>query len=193
MTGQLLKVTSTPFQAVRFTQNARLISSGSADIERRKALARMTAFQTHSTPGRGSLDVDYVNMVNRTFRTNSTVQPEAAVSNEAADVQMNDSSGSLSIAQPVSSAGSSVIASGSGTEAVPTQNVSQSVSLETDSAYTMDRGAFEFRVAKGDLTFVPPLVMTVITQRPEVHFEYLGDFNYVPPRNADSIAMNQTA
>ena len=42
------------------------------------------------------------------------------------------------------------------------------------------------RVARGDLTYLPPLVMTVITQRPQVHIEYLGDFNYVPPRDTDS-------
>ena len=38
------------------------------------------------------------------------------------------------------------------------------------------------KVAKGDLTYLPPMMMTIITQRPELHFEYLGDFNYVPPR-----------
>ena len=42
------------------------------------------------------------------------------------------------------------------------------------------------RVAKGELTYLPPMVMTIITQRPGVHVEYLGDFNYVPPRDGDS-------
>ena len=42
------------------------------------------------------------------------------------------------------------------------------------------------RVAKGELTFLPPMVMTIITQYPELHFEYLGDFNYVPPRNSQA-------
>ena len=56
MTGQLLKVTTTPFQAVRFSQNARLVSSGSVDLERRKAIARMRAFQSqHSS--RANLDM----------------------------------------------------------------------------------------------------------------------------------------
>ena len=57
--------------------------------------------------------------------------------------------------------------------------------METSTSYTAQRGAFEMRVAKGDLTYLPPLVMTIITQRPQVHVEYLGGFNYVPLRNGD--------
>ena len=56
---------------------------------------------------------------------------------------------------------------------------------EFTSSYTAQRGALELRVAKGELTFLPPMVMTIVTQRPELRFEYLGDFNYVPPRTAD--------
>ena len=55
------------------------------------------------------------------------------------------------------------------------------MSVETSSSYTTERGAFEMRVARGDLTYLPPMVMTIITQRPQVHVEYLGGFNYVPP------------
>jgi hypothetical protein len=64
--------------------------------------------------------------------------------------------------------------------------VTQDISVESGSNYTAQRGAFEMRVAKGELTYLPPMVMTIITQRPEVHVEYLGDFNYVPPRDGDS-------
>ena len=39
------------------------------------------------------------------------------------------------------------------------------------------------RVSRGDVTFIPALTMTIITQMPELHFEYLGGFNYVPPRD----------
>ena len=55
------------------------------------------------------------------------------------------------------------------------------ISVETNTSYTTQRGAFEMRVARGDLTYLPPLVMTIVTQRPQVHVEYLGGFNYVPP------------
>lgn len=55
-------------------------------------------------------------------------------------------------------------------------------SRESLSRYQTERGAFEVRVHRGDLAFIPPLVMTIITQYPEIHFEYTGGFNYVPPR-----------
>lgn len=56
-------------------------------------------------------------------------------------------------------------------------------SVEASSAYTVERGAFEMRVAKGDVSYIPALAMTIVTQLPEVHFEYTGDFIYVPPRD----------
>lgn len=56
---------------------------------------------------------------------------------------------------------------------------------EPQAAYTVQRGAFELRVAKGELSYVPPLDMTIIVQYPGTEFEYLGDFNYVPPHKDD--------
>jgi len=58
--------------------------------------------------------------------------------------------------------------------------------MEANSSYAMQRGAFEMRVAKGELTYLPPLMMTIITQRPQVHIEYLGGYNYLPPLNGSS-------
>ena len=55
---------------------------------------------------------------------------------------------------------------------------------ETVSSYTAERGAFELRVQRGDLTFIPPMVMTVIAQYPEIEFHYTGGFLYVPPSAA---------
>ena len=46
------------------------------------------------------------------------------------------------------------------------------------------------RVAKGELSYLPPMVMTVVTQRPQVHIEYLGGFNYVPPRDESGGNVN---
>ena len=46
------------------------------------------------------------------------------------------------------------------------------------------------RVAKGELTYLPPMMMTIVTQRPSVHVEYLGDFNYVPPRDDSGSNVN---
>lgn len=199
MTGQLIRVTTTQFQAVRFSQSARLVSSNSIDLERRKAIARMRAFQSKHSPTGRNMDMNYVNQINRTFSSNAanpvtTPSPRSASNTNA--IASSASSGNKALSNKVASnvsyssaiaatgttdgmEASAIIPVGSSQGAVSTQDPQAALSLETDSAYTMDRGAFEFRVATGDLSFLPPLVMTVITQRPEVHFEYMGGFNYV--------------
>lgn len=200
MTGQLIRVTTTPFQAVRFSQSARLVSSNSVDLERRKAIARMRAFQSKHSPAGHNMDMSYVNQINRTFSSNSASQAAApspaSPSNSHSYANSAPAGNTLSnskVANNVSYASntfasnetadetaiSTAASAASSQGAVSTQDAQAALSLETDSAYTMDRGAFEFRVATGDLSFLPPLVMTVITQRPEVHFEYMGGFNYV--------------
>ncbi len=64
-------------------------------------------------------------------------------------------------------------------------------SMETVSEYLVQREAFEFRIAKGDFSYIPPLSVTIVTQYPEIRFEYTGEFNYVPPRkNAIGSTIN---
>jgi len=36
------------------------------------------------------------------------------------------------------------------------------------------------RVHQGEITYLPAMNMTIITQMPEVKFEYTGDFVYFP-------------
>lgn len=183
---QLLKVTTTPFQAIRFTQNARLIPSDSVDLERRKAMARYTAFQVRNSGG-GFTDMAYINQVNNAFTKNDSIkqissapaqkilpsamapknsEPKQSISSEPSMQPAVSVSGSESIPLPVAQTASSR----------PVQQPS-----EIQAAYTAQRGSFELRVAKGDLSVVPPLVMTIITQYPSIQFEYVGGFNYVPP------------
>lgn len=185
MTGQLLRVTTTPYQSVRFSQSARLVSSDSVDLERRKAIARMRAFQSQHSGGK-TVDAgyDFVNQINRTFsvqQTQHSTAPSPKASNAVgeAPVQAPETA-------PAASASDSEMTSADATQAATVEtsssnDVQAAVSAESNSAYTMERGAFEFRVASGKLSFLPSLDMTVMTQRPEVHFEYLGGHNYVPP------------
>ena len=187
--GPLIKITTEPLQMVRFTQNARLVTSDSVDIEKRKALARQMSSRRSNPHVQGSVSVEDITRINRAFsRSNATPQ-----------VQVQDKSflqtALQHAAQPSAPAASSpapaVSAANGGSAYTPTAAlsastaVSQDISVETSTSYTAQRGAFEMRVAKGDLTYLPPLVMTIITQRPQVHVEYLGGFNYVPPRNGD--------
>ena len=37
-----------------------------------------------------------------------------------------------------------------------------------------------------ELSYVPPLVMTIVTQYPDIQFEYTGGFHYIPPREDSS-------
>lgn len=192
MAGQLLRVTTTPYQSVRFSQSARLVSSDSVDLERRKALSRMKAFQLQHSSSGGTVDVgyDFVNQINRTFSVQSTQQSVApspksssttgGSSSAVSDVTVSTDSGSMSVSSETAS-----VETASAAESVPLHDVQAAVSTESNSAYTMERGAFEFRVANGDVAFVPSFAMTIMTQRPEIHFEYLGGHNYVPPEKFD--------
>lgn len=192
MTGQLLRVTTTPYQSVRFSQSARMVSSDSVDLERRKAIARMRAFQSQHSSGNvtAGTSYDFVNQINRTFSVQSTQHATAPSSSgsgaiESSSPQGTDSAQVSSTAPSGSKAVSSEIAQSSAANTVSSRDVQESVSAENSSAYTMERGAFEFRVSNGDVAFLPPLTMTVMTQRPEIHFEYLGGHNYVPPEKFD--------
>lgn len=188
---QLIKITSTPIRTVSYRQGGRLVSSGSVDIERRKALARQMSFQRSA--GRNFVPVKDIAKINRAFSR----RPAAAVTGqnisrqESAFRSAQSSASQMNI--PTASAGAAPVpditvsdagyAEASAVVSAPVTNSysSTNISLESSSAYTAELGALEMRVAKGELTFLPPMVMTIVTQYPELHFEYLGDFNYVPP------------
>ena len=195
---QLIKITSVPMQTVRLTQGGRLVSSDSVDIERRKALARQMSFQRRNTSG-SSLPMDAITKINRTFSkknlaSSAPVQPQTV--NRAQSVSQQ----SISRQQPVvtQNPASAIQASSASTAAISGASAEVPAAYEAapvsspeltqnfHSSYTAQLGALEMRVAKGELTFLPPMVMTIVTQRPELHFEYLGDFNYVPPRSPET-------
>ena len=74
----------------------------------------------------------------------------------------------------------------SGNTDPPVHASSVQVPAEAAAAYIVQRGSFELRVAKGELSYVPPLVMTIVTQYPDIQFEYTGGFHYIPPREDSS-------
>lgn len=189
---QLIKITSEPMRMVRFSQNARLVSSQNVDMERRKAVARQMSMR--NSAGQGGISVEDIKRINHTFskKSVSSQVPEGSAAQKVVarqpqvQPQMKVSAPS---SESVASESAPVAASDSA-PAVPVSNPApapvQDVSVESGTSYTAQKGAFEMRVAKGELTYLPPMVMTIITQRPSVHVEYLGDFNYVPPRDGDS-------
>ncbi len=152
--GPLFTVSTEPLRMERMTEPGRLVSSGSLDIERRRLLARRMAFSLQHQGGGMSPSISQADRanINRAFSKGSPVPVEG----------MRDRAVSFPDQEPLNA------------EAYDTHR-------EAGSRYITERGAFEMRVQRGDLTFVPPLVMTVITQYPEIHFEYTGGFLYVPP------------
>lgn len=191
---QLIKITSEPMRMVRFSQNARLVSSDNVDMERRKAVARQMSMR--SSAGQGGISVEDIKRINHTFskKNVSSQVPEGSAAQKAVARQPQPQpqpqiNSSVPSSEPMVSESMSAASSDSA-PAVPVSNPRpapvQDVTVETGTSYTAQKGAFEMRVAKGELTYLPPMVMTIITQRPSVHVEYLGDFNYVPPRDGDS-------
>ncbi len=189
----LIKITSEPIQMARFTQNARLVNSDSVDMERRKAIARHMA-RRNSTPGvSGAASVTDITRINHAFSQNNVQTPpvpsepiQNLVSRHpqySAPAPTTPSPAQMP-AEGYAAADAVAMSVAASTPAPAT--VQRDISLETSSNYTAQRGSFEMRVARGDLTYLPPLVMTIITQRPQVHVEYIGGFNYVPSRSNPS-------
>lgn len=186
---QLIKITSEPIRMVRFSQNARLINADNVDMERRKALARHMSFR--QSAGQGGVSVEDIKKINHTFSKKhvtpqlpgSSIQKQVVSRQPQAQVPVSASSQYVNVPDPtVTSAADAAMPIESTAKSVPVQDIS----IETGASYTAQRGAFEMRVAKGELAYLPPMVMTIITQRPAVHVEYLGGYNYVPPRDGDS-------
>lgn len=188
----LIKITTEPIRIEHFRQNGRLVTPNNVDMERRKALARQASFR--NSVGQGPVSVDEINKINRTFSKKQTaVQPSDGGSSFQQQLISSQSRPQVQVSTTVSSAALDMasvksVPSGTAPASVSTDLVSQKpaaqdITATVASSYTAQRGAFEMRVAKGELSYLPPMVMTVVTQRPQVHIEYLGDFNYVPPRD----------
>ena len=160
--GPLFTVTAEPIRIARMSEPGRLISSSALDAERRRMLARRLLFgqQNQAPGGPASVPLTDRAYIDRAFRADPETVSDGSSSAAASD-----------FARPIPD--SAFYTGGS----------------EYESSYLMERGAFEMRVHKGDVTFVPPLVMTVITQYPEIHFEYTGGFLYVPPSASPTGAL----
>lgn len=195
---QLLKVTTTPFQAIRFTQNARLLPADNIMLERHKALARHNAIKQSYRPGSSSIDLDYINQVNKAFS-----EKPSNVSNTVAAPPVQTRTGGSTSGAPAIPVSGQVTAPEAliSEQPLPVKDTSVSDTVrqnvadlsEISSSYTVQRGSFELRVAKGELSYVPPLVMTIVTQYPDVEFEYVGGFNYFPSQeDSTEIMMNLT-
>ncbi|MCI8429684.1 MAG: hypothetical protein HFI16_05430 [Lachnospiraceae bacterium] len=196
---QLIKITSVPMRTMSYTQNARLVRSDSVDMERRKALARRMSF--HRNAGRNFMPMKDITKINRTFSRHQTnaapkgktlSRQETAYRAQNSVSQMAARSGApLNVVSTNPEVSDLPVSDSSYAETIAVaasfpESTAADISMENSSSYAAELGALEMRVAKGELTFLPPMVMTIVTQYPELHFEYLGDFNYIPPRNSQT-------
>ena len=74
---QLIKITSEPIRMIRFSQNARLVSSDNIDMERRKALARQMSMR--NSAGQSGVSVEDIKRINHTFSKKQVSFQEKAV------------------------------------------------------------------------------------------------------------------
>ncbi len=194
----LIKITSVPIRTASYSQNARLVSSDSVDMERRKALARRMSFQRSA--GKGFMPMKDITRINQTFSRRTAAAPkgqnisrqETAFRNVQSSVPQVKMSASSEMPSSDISVSDTVYTEAFAAVSMPVSSsgTKTDISMESSSAYTAELGALEMRVARGDLTFLPPMVMTIITQYPELHFEYLGEFNYVPPLDSAGNNIN---
>lgn len=151
--GTLIKVTSIPFESIRFTQNARLVPSDRVAAERQKALSLHRAYQ-HQYRGRGSYSgFEFLCQVRQAFPSGSpapvpsqgTGLPQGAASFQAVNQKNSLGSGTASASGYPSVSMTSFTSIDAGESAAP-----GTASMETVSEYLVQREAFEFRIAKGD-------------------------------------------
>ena len=181
--SQLIKATITPYEAVHFRQNARLVSSGNLDAERRRIMAMQAQFQfRYSGQGAAAKSAD-ASQVRRAFAKSQLkpitegVDTPAAEPVSSAPAQQKVSAPEVSTPAPsVPATVASYASAESGTFSKGNAYVEQA-----RATYDLEKASFDLRVSSGDLSFVPAMDFTIVLQRPGVQFEYMGGFNYVPP------------
>ena len=194
----LIKITSVPIRTASYSQNARLVSSDSVDMERRKALARRMSFQRSA--GKGFMPMKDITRINQTFSRRTAAAPkgqnisrqETAFRNVQSSVPQVKMSASSEMPSSDISVSDTVYTKAFAAVSMPVSSsgTRTDISMESSSAYTAELGALEMRVARGARTLLPPMGMTIITQSPELPFEYLGEFNYVPPLDSAGNNIN---
>ena len=174
--GQVIKISTTDFRAIHLSIGGRLVPSDLLDEARGRAL-RMGAMEAQIA---GTHDIGYRRAVNLCYRSSGQVNYGALVHRMR---RMEINPNALSLTRQTASTpnlhttDTTQSAAATSMEALATV---QALRNEKSAGYLQDRGAFEMRVHQGDVTYLPAMDMTIVTQMPEVKFEYTGDFIYFP-------------
>lgn len=182
--GQLLTITTTDYEAVRISGGGKFVPSTLIEAERRRALR-------HS-----ALTAQQAKVENQSFtrEINSSYQRVYAsqdLKKELGELQQPLHPDIPTLFGPPGTVPSTAellhekaVKEGRFIQTLPATDSAlernQALQKESSSSYYQERGAMEMRVQRGELSFLPPLSMTIVTQKPEVNIKYTGDFNYFP-------------
>ena len=174
--GQVLKISTTDFKAIHLSMGGRLVPSDLLDEARGRAL-RITAIEAQMA---GKNDESFQRAVNLNYQRASQMRYRTVMRNTGGK-GINPATLPLT----KSKAATPNLYTASNTQRAAAESLEayasgQALTQEKNAGYLQDRGAFEMRVQQGDLTYLPAMDMTIITQMPEVKFEYTGDFIYFP-------------
>ena len=177
--GQLIKVSTTDFKAIHLSSGGKLVPSDQIDQARGRAL-RLSTIEAQKA---GKQDAALQYKVNRQYQRveNHFAYYSAMQAVSAKKQEMGTDSlpltGNASPSPNLYIQGNKQRAAAETLEALASQ---KALRQEKTSGYLQDRGAFEMRVQKGELSYLPAMDMTIITQMPDIKFEYTGDFIYFP-------------
>ena len=174
--GQVLKISTTDFRALHLSMGGRLVPSDLLDEARGREL-RVSAIESRNV---GKSDRDFQRAVNIQYQR-ATQHVQASLHKSSAAKEINPEALPLTKQK----AATPNLYTASNTQRAAAENLEayaerQALSQEKNAGYLQDRGAFEMRVHQGEITYLPAMNMTIITQMPEVKFEYTGDFVYFP-------------
>ena len=178
--GQVLKVSTTDFRASHLSIGGRLVPSNLLDEARGRAL-RMGAMEAQIA---GTHDIGYRRAVNLCYRRPAQMNYGALIHRMRSEINPN----ALSLTKQTATApnlqttSNTECATAVSTEALATV---QALQQEKSAGYLQDRGAFEMRVQQGEIVYLPAMEMVIITQMPEMKFEYTGDFVYFPKKASE--------
>ena len=186
--GQLIKVSTTDFKAIHLLSGGKLVPSDQIDQARGRAL-RLSTIEAQKA---GKQDAALQYNVNRQYQRvanhlayHSAMQAVSAKKQEM-DAESLPLTGADSQSPNLYVEGNKQRAAA---ETLEVLNAQYALRQEKTAGYLQERGAFELRVHKGELSYLPAMDMTIVTQMPEIKFEYTGDFIYFPknPHKGDAM------
>ena len=172
--GQVLKISTMDYRAIHLSTGGRLVPSDMLDEARGRALRRTTIEAQIAGKAAGS----FQRAVNMNYQRAS--QHRLLVENSATKEIQPDA---LTLTKHKVDTPNLYTESNqqrAAAESLEAYADRQALSQEKNADYLQERGAFEMRVHQGDVTYLPAMDMTIVTQMPEVKFEYTGDFIYFP-------------